>query len=85
MIPMPHPPYSSNLTLSDFFFLLVSPDEKSPQGKHFADVEEAKQKTAKALKGIKINEFKNYFKQWKKKVLIGVLYQMESTLKATEV
>ena len=48
-------------------------------------LEEVKQKMSAALKGIKINEFKNYFKQWKKKVLIGVLYQMESTLKATEV
>ena len=39
---------------------------------------------AEALKGIKINEFKNCFKQWKK-VLIAVLHQMESTFKVTEV
>ena len=38
----------------------------------------------KALKGIKIDEFKNCFEQWKK-VSIGALYQMESTLKGTEV
>ena len=39
---------------------------------------------AEALKGIKIDEFKNCFKQWEK-VSIGVLHQMESTLKVTEV
>ena len=52
--------------------------------KHLADVEEVKQKTAEALKGIKIEEFKNCFDQWKY-VLLGVLHQMESSLKATEV
>ena len=31
--------------------------------KHFVDVEEEKQKTAEALKGIKVNEFKNCFEQ----------------------
>ena len=36
------------------------------QRKHFADVEEVKQKMAEALKGIKINKFKNCFEQWKK-------------------
>ena len=29
------------------------------------DVEEVKQNTAEALKGIKIDEFKNCFEQWK--------------------
>ena len=58
--------------------------EKVLKEKHFADVEEVKQKTAKALKGIKIDEFKNCFATGKK-VLIGVLHQMESTLKVTEV
>ena len=37
--------------------------KKLLKGKHFADVEEVKQKTAKALKGIKIDEFKNCFDQ----------------------
>ena len=41
-------------------------------------------KMAEALKGLKINEFKNHSEQWKK-VSIGVLYQMESALKVTEV
>ena len=62
----------------------VSPDEKSLQGNHFADVEEVKQKTAETLKGIKLCEFKNCFEQWKK-VSLGVLHQMKSTLKVTEV
>ena len=52
--------------------------------KHFADVEEVKQKTSEALKTIKIDEFKNCLEQWKK-VSLGVLHQMESTLKVTEV
>ena len=36
------------------------------KGKHFADVEEVKQKTAEALRGIKIKEFKNCFEPWDK-------------------
>ena len=51
----------------------------------FAYVEEVKQKTSEALKAIKIDEFKTCFEQWEKKVSIGVLHQMESTLKVTEV
>ena len=48
--PMPHPTYLP---------------EKVLKGKRFANVEEVKQKTAEALKGIKIDEFKNCFEQWK--------------------
>ena len=33
------------------------------KGKCFADVEEMRQKAAEALKGIKIDEFKNCFEQ----------------------
>ena len=40
--------------------------KKALKGKHFANVEEVKQKMAEALEGIKINEFKNCFEQWKK-------------------
>ena len=42
--------------------------KKFLKGKRFADVEEVKQtkKMAEALKGIKINEFKTCFEQWKK-------------------
>ena len=35
------------------------------KGKHFADMEEVKQKMAEELKGIKIDKFKNCFEQWK--------------------
>ena len=58
--------------------------KKVLKGKGFGDVEEVKQKMPEALKGIKIVEFKNCFEQ-RKKVMMGVLHQMESTLKATEV
>ena len=41
--------------------------KKVIKGKRFASVEELKQKKmSEALKGIKINKFKNYFEQWKK-------------------
>ena len=59
--------------------------KKVLKGKCFADVKEVKQKLAKALKGININEFKNCFEQWEKKVSIGVLHQMGITVKVTEV
>ena len=40
--------------------------KKVLKGKHFASVEQVKQKMAEALKGIKIDKFKNGFEQWKK-------------------
>ena len=81
---VPHPPYSQDVPTGDFF--CVSLDEKSPQGKHFADVEEAKQKMAEALKSVKIDEFKKLLRSQKKKeVSVGVLHQMESTWKVTKV
>ena len=79
---MLHPPYSPSLTPSNFS--LFPWMKKVLKGKHFADMEEGKQKTAEALKGIKIKEFKNSFEQWKK-YLESVLHQMENTLKVTEV
>ena len=48
------------------FFFFVSLDEKFLKGKCFASVDDVKQKMVEALKGIKINEFKNCFEQWKK-------------------
>ena len=48
------------------------------------DVEEAKQKTAEALKGIKIDEFKTVLSSGEN-VSLGVLHQMESTLKVPEI
>ena len=61
--PKPHTSYSPDLTLSNFFF--VSPDEKSLQRETFCWCGRGEIKMAEALKGIKINEFKNCFEQWK--------------------
>ena len=52
----PAPP--TLFTLIDIFRRRM---KKILKGKHFADVEEVNQKMAEALKGIKINEFKNCF------------------------
>ena len=82
MTPMSHPPYSSNLTLSDFF--LFPQMKKDLKGKHFANVEEVGKKMTEALEGIKIDECRNCSEQWKN-ILRGVLHQMESTLTGTEV
>ena len=57
--------------------------KKTLKGKHFAEAEVVKQKTAEALKGIKINMFRNCFEQWKN-ISIGILHQMERTFKGTE-
>ena len=55
-----------------FLFPLV---KKVFKGKHFVNVEEVKQKTTEALKGIEIDKFKNCFEQWKN-ISLGVLHQM---------
>ena len=82
---MPHPPYSLDLTLSDILFVCLFPlMVKVLKGKHFAYVEVVKQKMVEALKGIKINKFKNCWSRGKN-ILICVLHQMESTLKVTGV
>ena len=62
MIPLPHPPYSPDLTPRGFF---VSPMKKVLKGKHFANVKDVRQKTTETLKGINIDEFKNCFEQRK--------------------
>ena len=59
-------PHSTDLSPSNFFVVVVSWMKRVLKGKCFADVEEAKQKMAEVLKGIKITEFKNCFEQWKK-------------------
>ena len=46
--------------------------KKVLRGKHFANVEEVKQKMAEALKGIKINEFKICSEQWEKSLDIAL-------------
>ena len=58
MTSVPHPPKSPDLTLSDFSFLFPQM-KKVLKGKHFAHMEVVKQKIAEALKGIKIDEFKD--------------------------
>ena len=87
MNPVPHPPYSPDLTPSDFFF--VSPDEKSPQRETFCWCGGGETKNAEALKGVKIefkqNRVKKLFWAVEKTILIGVWHQKESTLKVTEV
>ena len=56
----------SLFTPSDYFCLF--PWIKNVlRGKHFAYVGEVKQKMAEALKVLRIDEFKNYFEQWKKR------------------
>ena len=74
---MPQPPCSPDLTPSNFSFPWMKTVLKG-------DVEEGKQKTGEALKGIKIDKFKHCSEQ-QKNVSIGVLHHMESTLKVTEV
>ena len=63
---VPHPPYSLDLTPRDFLLLLFPQMKKVLRGKHFTDVEEVKQKTAEALKAIKIDEFKTVLSSGKK-------------------
>ena len=83
--PLSHLPYSSDLALSNFFLLFVcSPRCKKSSKGNILPTEEVKQKKAEALKVIKINEFENFWAV-AKNVSIGILHQMESTLKVTEV
>ena len=58
--------------------------KKVLKGKCFVDVEEVKQKMADALKGSRLMSSKTVLSSGKN-VSIGVLHQMESTLKVTEV
>ena len=70
--PRPHPPYSPDLSLSDFLFPWM---KKVLKGKCFAYAKEVKQKMAETLHNI--SELKNCFQQWEN-VLISVLQQMGS-------
>ena len=63
MIWPPCPP--SQYTHSHPKWLFLPQMKKVLKGKCFACVEEVKQKMAKALKHIKIDEFENCFEQWK--------------------
>ena len=61
--PVPHLPYSPKFALSNFF--LFPRMNEVLKEKRFADMEEVRQKTAGALKGIKIDELK-IVEQWEK-------------------
>ena len=68
MNPMPHLPYSPDLTPSNCFLfvcLFVSLCEKSPQRETFCQCGKG-ETMAEVLKDIKIDKFKNCFEQWKK-------------------
>ena len=72
-----HPPVHPISPLVTVLFVCLFPwRKKLLTRKRFADVKEMKQKTAEALKGIKIDEFKNCFELWKK-VSVGVYYQIK--------
>ena len=67
------------------FFVAVSLDEKSPQREKCCwYIRYETKKTAWLLKGIKINASKTVLSSGKN-ILVGVLHQMKSTLKVTEV
>ena len=57
--------------------------KKVLKGKHFADVEKEKQKMAEALKASKSMSSKTVLSSGKN-ISVGVLHQMERTLKVTE-
>ena len=58
--------------------------KKVLKGKRFADTEEVKQKMAEALKASKWTSSKTVLSS-ARNISIGVSYQMESTLKVTEI
>ncbi|PNF28730.1 hypothetical protein B7P43_G07777 [Cryptotermes secundus] len=65
MVIVPHPPYSPDLALSDFF--LFPRMKRSLKGKRFRDVDEVKENTLKALNSIQPQEFQHCFEQWQKR------------------
>ena len=58
--------------------------KKVIRGKCFADVEEVKQKNGRTKKH-QGQQFQGFVLNGRKNILIGVLHQMENTLKVTEV
>ena len=65
--PCPHaPPFLFTGSGPKQLFLLFPQMKKVLKGKHFANVEEVKQKMAGALKGIEINKFRNCFEHREK-------------------
>ena len=79
-----YPTLSIHLILPQVTFFCFPGWKKVLKGKHFANVEEVKQKPAEALKDIKSTSSKVVLSSGKN-VLISVLHQMERTLKMIEV
>ena len=85
MTPIPHSPYSCHIALSDLFLVFL--DEKIPQREMFHQCERGE--TNKQTKNGRIT--KSHRNLWVQKlssgenVSIGVLNQMESTSKVTEI
>ncbi|KAJ4447750.1 hypothetical protein ANN_09758 [Periplaneta americana] len=65
MVLVPHPPYSPDLTPSDFF--LFPRMKKCLKGKRFSDVDDVKENKLTALNSILPQEFQHYFQQWQKR------------------
>ena len=82
--PGPHPPYSPYPALSDFIFVSLDKKKKSPQRETFCHCATGETKNSRITKRHQNWWVQNCFAQWKK-ILIGVLHQMESTWKVTEV
>ena len=85
MVPGPHPPYSPDLTPSNFFFCF--PRWKTSSKGNILPIwkKGVKQKNSRRrTKRHQINKFKTVLNSGKN-ISIGVLHQMESTLKVTEV
>ena len=82
MTPVSHPPYSPDLALSDIF---VSLDEKSPSKETFCRCGRGETKNDRSSKRRQNRRGQKLFRAVGKTVSIGVLHQMESTLKVTEV
>ena len=59
--------------------------KKSPQRKHFVNVEEVKQVNGRSIKRHQNEQVQTLFSAVGENVSIGALHQMESTWKVTEV
>ena len=86
MTSLAHPSYSPDLALNSFCFVLVSLDEKSPQREMFCRCAGSETKNSRSTKRHQQVQKPFWNGVWSSgKVLIGVLHQMESTLKVTKV
>ncbi|UYV61248.1 hypothetical protein LAZ67_1004103 [Cordylochernes scorpioides] len=66
MLTMPHPPYSPDLALNDFFLF---PRMKSVlKGHRFDTVNAIKEKSLSVLRGITSDEYSGCFRNWEKRM-----------------